>query len=396
MQGFAMGYSLDFAMVFIGIYSAVVAYIRTMQEWPSKRIWCKKYFILFFGIFVLALMYWPLTRTPNIAIRKFTWLFFSAGSILIPAIFLQSYKYLREFLAGYCLLVIPLCLITILSSQNLASYERARFLQANPLAMADMAGIAAIIVLASAIFGKSLISKLWLIVVPIFILAIFKSGSRGSLMAVPFAIAFMGLMLGAKSSVRSLVIMGIGGIVVFFAVLQGVDWASTRFSLESVQGGTNVRFELWASTLEGTFERLPFIGGGTGDSTYILTGLDKWEGIYPHNPFIEIFSELGILGLAMLCWLIWLPLQAIWSMRQIPTSERRHSASIFILAAIVMYLIIMCTKSACYASWFNGYFWISLFLHAHLRFFVYDNRNKILLADNAYQGDANPDNNRAK
>ncbi|MCJ7730593.1 MAG: hypothetical protein MUO27_12070, partial [Sedimentisphaerales bacterium] len=248
----APGYTLDFITGAFGIYGAGMAYIRGRRYWPEGRKWAKGYIGIFVSLFVLFLVLYPLTRAPNIARRKLTWMLFSVGCVFIPALYLQTRKQLSQLTTGYCLLAIPLCIISLKTGMTAGSAERLTFLGSNPLEIANFAGVASCLVLASAAYSKTMISKLWLFALPLYFLVVFKSGSRGSFIAVPMAFILMSMMMGAKATIKSLLLLGVAGVGVFFTVLQGVDWFTTRFSTRAMEGGMLDRFDLWSRTLSGS------------------------------------------------------------------------------------------------------------------------------------------------
>jgi O-antigen ligase len=380
----APGYLLDFVLGGLGLYGAIMAYARTQRYWPQGRKWAKGFILIFLILFMLFIALYPFTRAPHVANRKLTWMLFSLGCVIIPALYLQTLKQLSQLITGYCLLAIPLCIISLKTGPTSGSAERLTFLMSNPLIIANFAGVASCLVLASAAYSKTITRKIWLLSLPLFAAVIFRSGSRGSLIAVPLAFLLLGMMMGLKSAIKSFLLLGGAGAGVFFIVLQGVDWFATRFSSEAMKSGMITRFDLWTRTLSGSFKYLPLIGGGPGDSTYILTGQDIWEGIFPHNPFIEVFSELGLVGLVLMLLIVWMVLKSIWSMRTIPKTSRQSYKGLYLLAAVSIYLLVMSMKSANYAGWFEGYFWFSIFLHAHVRFFQTD---ALALSENVHDSE---------
>ena len=70
---------------------------------------------------------------------------------------------------------------------------------------------------------------------------------------------------------------------------------------------TLIRFYIWEGTLQMLFDR-PFFGAGLNGFPQVYWSYhvrEYWEMVqYPHNIFLTIWSELGVLGLLAFGWLI--------------------------------------------------------------------------------------------
>lgn len=366
--GLAPGYTLDFMFGAVAIYGALLSMVRSRKQWPNGFKWANGYLGCFLALFVLFLLLFPITRAPQVAVRKLTWMIFALGCVAISAAYLQSYQSLKHLIWGYCFLSIPIGVVSLKLGITTHGSERLTFLGSNPLIVGNFMGIACCFCLGLAIYSNGILNKLWLVAIPVYAMVIFESSSRGSLFAVPLAFVIVNLILGARQTVKSLSLLVLCALASFYFFFQDIHFEETRFSSEAMQGSTIERVDLWRRTLEGALSRLPFIGGGPGDSTYILTGKDEWEGVYPHNPYVEIFSELGLAGLSILSLAAFMVVQSVFRLRAIPRLERKKYDGVFILAIVVIYVLLMGIKSASYASWFEAYFWFSVFLHAYVRF----------------------------
>jgi Kef-type K+ transport system membrane component KefB len=101
----------------------------------------------------------------------------------------------------------------------------------------------------------------------------------------------------------------------------------------------------------------PIFGTGTGDTSYQLTG-DVGLKQYPHNIYLEILSELGIVGFIFYIGLFLhtVPVfKAAFSYKQDDLIQRDY---LVVLAAGLAYHILFGVKTGSYAGSFMLYFFM--------------------------------------
>jgi O-antigen ligase len=142
--------------------------------------------------------------------------------------------------------------------------------------------------------------------------ATFMTLSRGAMVALA-----AGLVVVALRSSRVL------SAVVALALVTSPLWApasvkerlmSTQVEVEGTdevafEGSTQARLETWRAGLD-IVARHPLDGVGFGGLIFVLPETGERLGFEevqdtPHNTFLRMIGELGILGLALFCWLLW-------------------------------------------------------------------------------------------
>lgn len=162
--------------------------------------------------------------------------------------------------------------------------------------------------------------------------AIFFARSEGALIGLVGAFAVMGLLAGKKSSVSTLIIIVLGGALIWFTpVLRNYVWE--KATLQDLAG--EIRKQQWRETnkelavdsrwfwgagldnyqaavkpfhQEGIFfnrdHDLDFHNKTVTSDAYRIT---HWQPVeiymYPHNIFLNFWSELGLMGMLLFVWL---------------------------------------------------------------------------------------------
>jgi len=185
----------------------------------------------------------------------------------------------------------------------------------------------------------------WLPVTVISFLLVILSGSRGSLIAIFAAAGFFMLMekINLRNKVVMAVIISLIGSTIFFLTPFGDQvsqvYQSRIQSLLVEQQYPAGRMEMYEQAFK------------LGQSNFLLgAGLSAFAGrgygVYPHNLFLEIFSECGLVGLLLLTLVIYSFISGIYYLKLTTPSVSTS------LAAIILFLV---------ASQFSGD--------------IYDNRN---------------------
>ena len=134
---------------------------------------------------------------------------------------------------------------------------------------------------------------------PVTVMLVFLSGSRGAVIALFVAMVAFFLVRGPDRSLGvSVAFFGILGVAVASTDLgrRALSVFSERFiRLLLVEGYTSNRVALWRDGIRAGMDH-PL--GGLG-----LAGFARVDsyGSYPHNIFVEAFAEGGVLGLVLLC-----------------------------------------------------------------------------------------------
>lgn len=145
---------------------------------------------------------------------------------------------------------------------------------------------------------------------------------------------------------------------------------------------TNFHFVLWINSYE-LFKKKPFFGNGLGSYRYVCSKNDELnyfikEGrcnTHPHNIYAEILVELGILGLAFLCFYFYKSIN-FFNIKSFFSRERgiyNEKESLFLSLLIIFILLLWPFKitGRLFSNFYGTIFWLNIFC-----FFAY---NKFLL-----------------
>lgn len=114
---------------------------------------------------------------------------------------------------------------------------------------------------------------------------------------------------------------------------------------ESVSG----RFEFIQKCLEGFMDK-PIFGNGIGATGLLISGQDIV--LYPHNLFVEVLSEFGLIGFFLYLFLF---LFFLWMV-----FIKKTSAEYLPFLFIVLYLFIQDMKSGAFEAWRISCGWLSI------------------------------------
>lgn len=79
-----------------------------------------------------------------------------------------------------------------------------------------------------------------------------------------------------------------------------------------------------------------------------LPGQDSWD---PHNVYVQLYFETGVLGLTAYGWLFWRVLHRLWLM------AASWAAAVIVIATVLAYILTSWSDNMLYYLSFNWYFW---------------------------------------
>jgi O-antigen ligase len=207
---------------------------------------------------------------------------------------------------------------------------RARLLGHGALSSPVVIALASALALAAG-HKRFLWKLLPVVLLPIVFLYVILAGTRSNLVAFLF-MATVGFFVAYKGHrgafvVALVVFLVVGGLLATYAPEEVRD----RMMYNWFQPGTQAGGSGYARinnilTAPGYFIQSPLIGSGTGSWTVLDVGFDIYN--YPHNMFVEVAVENGIVGLAVLLSLWGIIFRCIW--RHLRTAE--HGTELFGLA----------------------------------------------------------------
>jgi len=222
---------------------------------------------------------------------------------MMARVFFKTSKQIKVFLITILSLAAGIAVILIFMS-FLPTYATGRlyFFEANPIPTGTLLAVGliiAVIGLSSDLFKKNMHSKAFCIaIIPFCLFGMFLSGVRGPFVSAIVGLAFYFLIMYRR---KPRILISMAGIVLFLLVTFNI-WNPNiankvpnirAYSPEALIQGRSVkeRLERYQGAIK-LFAQRPWLGGGT-NSYYQRTKLDE----YPHNIFLEVISENGLIGL---------------------------------------------------------------------------------------------------
>jgi O-antigen ligase len=172
-------------------------------------------------------------------------------------------------------------------------------LEEGPIALGRAAGAGLLIALYVLMSARPAALRLLVAgTAPVLAVGLFASGSRGPALGLAVGlIVLLALGLTGRTALRGVLLFAGAVMAAIVVVAQVVPQSSISRTLSFVSGdaavSSNGRTQLWSSALD-MFDRAPLLGEGTG----AFAALPSQES-YPHNLFLELAAELGLIGLAL-------------------------------------------------------------------------------------------------
>ncbi len=166
---------------------------------------------------------------------------------------------------------------------------------------------------------KNVVVRIIMLIVNIVLgYGVFYSGSRGVLVALLCALGTAGLIAFYFRKGRNLILTG-GATVIAMIVTTTIfapDAALTmnkriRNTVSGPIDQTAHTRVIRAEAAIDMFQKNPFTGVGIGGFDQEFNPYQSERGDYPHNLFLEVAAELGIVGLFLITLLIFIPLRAL-------------------------------------------------------------------------------------
>jgi len=272
---------------------------------------------LFTAFMLLSILYTPSFQYGSI--KTFSFVVFNWALFLFPVLTVRDERTAWRIIYWLVLLGCGVSLFTVLTllrgiveKSFLFSY-RASFLGISPISFANWVG--AITVLLISILPQ-IHSKVWkrmaLFAIVLMTLSVLVANSRGPLLSFLLTGIVIIIVRSLKSGKKQLFLWTIGVallLVLFFSLLPAQLTSRYTDILENDPGSkyfayytVNTRLYAWRAAFDMTFDHLKnlLVGVGTGGFSNVFYRQDTR--FYPHNIFLEVICELGIVGLFLLSW----------------------------------------------------------------------------------------------
>jgi hypothetical protein len=240
--------------------------------------------------------------------------------------------------------------------------------ETNPLALASLAGTVCVISLVSLASSLPRLKKLlYVIVVPIAIAVLLRSGSRGQLAASAIAVV-IGLPLAARERrfgtwalivVAGFLVSILGWWIWSQLNIDSVRWTSVQFS-EDAANRLAMAMHLLSYTTASTVT--VFLGLGNSSSFHFL-------GIYPHVTGLEVLAEEGLIGTCIYGALLVIATRS--ALRLIGFAQRTKDTEMIyasaVLTALFVFQLLLSFKQGTLLSSVNVFSYAAILGRLYLR-----------------------------
>jgi len=273
--------------------------------------------ILFSGFMLFSTLYTPSFKYG--IFKAFSFLFFNWCMFLFPILMIRDEKYGWRITYLLIALAVAVSIFAIVSliqgflKQTLLFTYRASFLGINPISFAGWVGVINILLIS---IMPEIKQRKWrtLAIVSIVILsvAVLVANSRGPLVSFIFTV-FLILLFKWKNVPKHKIFLLLTVLILSIVIVLNVlpPQLTSRYT-ETIQqeGATkyvtfytvHTRLSFWLTCLRSATDNLKnlFVGAGSGAFSMIFYGLDVRH--YPHNIFMEVLCEFGLVGIILLVW----------------------------------------------------------------------------------------------
>lgn len=308
----AIPFDLTLLLAGVTLVALILEIPRT--HWPRSTLLP----ITLFGAFALGIPFAPDT---TYAVEKIAGLFLLTFlATIAPFSIVRTAQQQRQFLNALVLLgvIMAVDLLVALGNGALGIGNRFAGFSGSPIVSSRIAGTALLVILISHLYSRRHNPALLFIVSAGLGTAVAASGSRGTVIALAAAIAWLVAYAWRRAPAmkRNLsAVAAIGGLSVLSASLLVPQSVVDRFDLRNAdQTSIEGRLDLYDAALEGIVENPLGVGWGG----FFTTSPGLPEEIWPHNLVIEVFLEGGWIAGAFLAFVAY----RVWALaRQWPESE---------------------------------------------------------------------------
>ncbi len=360
----SQGYTVDIAV-------ALLATIGAFAHWWKYRhgsIWgsAPKRLFLIYGLFLLLMIVtYPMTNAPDSGAKKI--LIFGVMTpfcILIPALYLQRLQDINRlllFLLGWGGVA---SIMTLFFGVNLVEDTGAVRISAGYASSILVTAIVAYGAIA-ALSNLAKINKLPLLYIPVAMLVFIYTGTRGPVVMLIVPILYVLFVMRLKRIWLPMMLFPLlAGLLLY--LIKSTDVSSGMVRFETMGEGVSDRWVMIKTVLSQSTILDLIIGSGIGNTGYILRGFDEWAS--PHNSIVEMWVELGLLGLTLILWLFgWVAVSA-FKLRNECRDLLKHYMPVVVMAGLALYGILESLKMRSFITSFDTWFFISAALVCRQRF----------------------------
>jgi O-antigen ligase len=204
-----------------------------------------------------------------------------------------------------------------LAGENLSPTERVTAFGANPNGVATVIAVGLISVFGLAYGREKHDWKLRLLfwsTSGLLAVSLLRTGSRGVLVALVLSFSVLWFKKGSIATKLKLVVVGVIACVFIGIAAYQIPEMRARWEKTLVEGHTSGRDVIYFSALEMFLER-PILGWGPVYHFSELGARVRGYDIDPHNLYLGLLTELGLLGTVPFLFGLWLCWRSSWKAR---------------------------------------------------------------------------------
>jgi len=286
----------------------------------------RAYFLLYLGYLAMAVLSYVtggiFSENANLKIQKL--LVFNTCALAIPLFLINTRPRIERMVRLFFAASVFMGVDSVLRTQT-AGFSRfvGSFGTDGYQALGITSAMGVEIALIALLCEKKLIIRyFYAVIAAVLMVAVMLAGARQALAGLIISVLFVAYLLSktvdiTKNPARYLV--GAGLLVIAFFVVRAsvlpkldTSWGSNRLFAIFGEEGNDVladshRPMLWSAGLD-VWKQYPILGPGFGSFSEVSSFPESRQ---PHNMFIEMMCEMGLVGLFVGCALWWVPLRHI-------------------------------------------------------------------------------------
>jgi hypothetical protein len=369
--------AFDFTIAIFGLTFISIFFTLIKKGTIFDLEFDKKYvpLFLFTAYLIFSLLYTPAFSYGSF--KAFSFLTFNWGLFFAPILIIKDEKSawkMIHFLIAIGIIISVYMLVNLVHNIltiSLIYTFRATFLGVNTIGFANWVGnINIILITLLPVIKNKKLKFAALIAIVIFTLAMVVTNSRGPMFSFLVTVAIIFFINYKKLPVKKVVLIILVSLLFIILVLSilppqlferytGLIDQGQQVSKRVTMYTVGTRLEFWKASLISATDSVCnlFFGIGSGGFPKMFYHLDfLW---YPHNIFMEVLCELGLVGVFLICWHIFsVFINSIKTLRYKLATEQKYLLLTFLMAAVFNFI------AAQFSSDLNGNRKMWLFLGA--------------------------------
>ncbi|MCK4293066.1 MAG: O-antigen ligase family protein [Planctomycetes bacterium] len=338
--------------IFFGLIAGLSILLNVVKNKLKIPHISSTFFIPYSFLVLLMLASLLYTEAPIYGKDKFL-RFITIGTLSAfgPIFLFKERKRLYNF---FCVFIAISTLMVIVSTIS-ASFTSSGFHMAfgsNWLALGRMAGTASLIILFCFLLPRKTKGRknIWTILFLLNTFGLFYTGGRGPVIAFVITLLLLAILTllsllikRSKNDTRILKTTSLVTVMIFLVILIfpqpfGTLINRVRVALTEPRGGSSISLRLnsYGSAIKAISQH-PLLGVGIGGFSVYHSGIDQLS--YPHNIFLEIWCELGVLGIIVFIFLITLCIFSLFKLKDKYRDEKQYLLITTILTVFVFAFI---------------------------------------------------------